>query len=134
MSELCPSGGEESPGVMESPDEQVPESPTDSNDIDDSSINMPWIKVNMYFHISSSQPLLTLFNFIIMHLLSSRADISSLLKNRQSFKYLICLGGGKNDEHFQLLLFASKFLPSILLSSSYESLFTINQSSKKSEF
>ncbi|XP_065199931.1 protein unc-80 homolog isoform X3 [Planococcus citri] len=44
-SELCPSAGEESPGIMESPDEQVPESPTDSNDVDDSSANMPWIKV-----------------------------------------------------------------------------------------
>lgn len=38
-SELCPSGGEESP------DEPVPESPTDSNDTDDTSIHMPWIKV-----------------------------------------------------------------------------------------
>lgn len=45
-SELCPSGGEESPGIMESPDEQIPESPTDSNDPDDTSVNMPWIKVS----------------------------------------------------------------------------------------
>lgn len=47
-SELCPSAGEESPGIMESPDEQVPESPTDSNDVDDSSANMPWIKVRVH--------------------------------------------------------------------------------------
>lgn len=52
-SELCASGGEESPGIMESPDEQVPESPTDSNDVDDTSVNMPWIKVRfVYFHCS----------------------------------------------------------------------------------
>ncbi|XKL60982.1 hypothetical protein PGB90_008039 [Kerria lacca] len=44
-SELCLSGGEESPGIMESPDEQIPESPSDSNDPDDTSVNMPWIKV-----------------------------------------------------------------------------------------
>lgn len=34
---------EESPGVLS--DEQPPESPNDSNDIDDTSKNMPWLKV-----------------------------------------------------------------------------------------
>lgn len=36
------SGGEESPGVLS--DDQPPESPTDSNDTDDTTKNMPWLK------------------------------------------------------------------------------------------
>lgn len=36
---------EESPGVLS--DEQPPESPSDSNDTDDTSKNMPWLKVRM---------------------------------------------------------------------------------------
>lgn len=39
----CESGGEESPGVLS--DEQPPESPSDSNDTDDTSKHLPWIKV-----------------------------------------------------------------------------------------
>ncbi len=50
-SELCPSAGEESPGIMESPDEQIPESPSDSNDPDDTSVNMPWIKVRHHLFL-----------------------------------------------------------------------------------
>ena len=36
--------GEESPGVLS--DEQPPESPSDSNDTDDTCKNMPWLKVS----------------------------------------------------------------------------------------
>lgn len=39
--------GEESPGVLS--DDQPPESPSDSNDTDDTTKNMPWMKVG--FHI-----------------------------------------------------------------------------------
>jgi len=35
--------GEESPGVLS--DDQPPESPSDSNETDDTSKNMPWLKV-----------------------------------------------------------------------------------------
>lgn len=35
--------GEESPGILS--DDQPPESPSDSNDTDDTSKNMPWMKV-----------------------------------------------------------------------------------------
>lgn len=35
--------GEESPGVLS--DDQPPESPSDSNDTDDTTKNMPWLKV-----------------------------------------------------------------------------------------
>lgn len=35
--------GEESPGILS--DEQPPESPSDSNDTDDTTKNMPWMKV-----------------------------------------------------------------------------------------
>jgi hypothetical protein len=38
--------GEESPGILS--DEQQPESPSDSNDSDDTAKNMPWMKVNVY--------------------------------------------------------------------------------------
>lgn len=37
--------GEESPGVLS--DEQPPESPSDSNDADETSKNMPWLKVSI---------------------------------------------------------------------------------------
>ena len=41
--------GEESPGILS--DDQPPESPSDSNDTDDTSKNMPWLKVSVYdFH------------------------------------------------------------------------------------
>lgn len=36
------SGGEESPGILS--DDQQPESPTDSNENDDTAKNMPWLK------------------------------------------------------------------------------------------
>jgi hypothetical protein len=38
--------GEESPGILS--DDQPPESPSDSNDTDDTSKNMPWLKVSVY--------------------------------------------------------------------------------------
>ncbi|XP_017782231.1 PREDICTED: LOW QUALITY PROTEIN: protein unc-80 homolog, partial [Nicrophorus vespilloides] len=56
-SEPCMAGeasGEESPGVLS--DDQPPESPSDSNDTDDTSKNMPWMKVmvqlsnSLYFY------------------------------------------------------------------------------------
>lgn len=37
--------GEESPGVLS--DDQPPESPSDSNEADDTSKNMPWLKVGI---------------------------------------------------------------------------------------
>ena len=37
--------GEESPGILS--DDQPPESPSDSNDTDDTSKNMPWLKVSV---------------------------------------------------------------------------------------
>lgn len=52
------SGGEESPGVLS--DDQPPESPTDSNDMDDTTKNMPWLKVmvqvlNSFYYYCSHQ-------------------------------------------------------------------------------
>nr|CAI5834351.1 unnamed protein product [Callosobruchus analis] len=41
---------EESTGVPS--DEQPPESPSDSNDTDDTSRNMPWLKVRRVLYIS----------------------------------------------------------------------------------
>ena len=38
--------GEESPGILS--DDQPPESPSDSNDTDDTAKNMPWMKVIIY--------------------------------------------------------------------------------------
>lgn len=38
--------GEESPGVLS--DDQPPESPTDSNDTDDTNKHMPWLKVSRF--------------------------------------------------------------------------------------
>lgn len=38
--------GEESPGVLS--DDQPPESPSDSNDTDDTTKHMPWMKVFCY--------------------------------------------------------------------------------------
>lgn len=38
--------GEESPGVLS--DDQPPESPTDSNDTDDTNKHMPWLKVRIW--------------------------------------------------------------------------------------
>lgn len=43
--------GEESPGILS--DDQPPESPSDSNDTDDTTKNMPWMKVRsfvFFFH------------------------------------------------------------------------------------
>jgi hypothetical protein len=37
--------GEESPGILS--DDQPPESPSDSNDTDDTAKNMPWLKVSV---------------------------------------------------------------------------------------
>lgn len=37
--------GEESPGILS--DDQPPESPSDSNETDDTSKNMPWMKVSV---------------------------------------------------------------------------------------
>ena len=39
--------GEESPGILS--DDQPPESPSDSNDTDDTAKNMPWLKVSVYY-------------------------------------------------------------------------------------
>jgi hypothetical protein len=39
--------GEESPGILS--DDQPPESPSDSNDTDDTAKSMPWMKVNVHF-------------------------------------------------------------------------------------
>lgn len=42
------SGGEESPGVLSDDHDHPPESP-DSNDTDETSKGMPWIKVMIFF-------------------------------------------------------------------------------------
>lgn len=39
--------GEESPGILS--DDQPPESPSDSNEADDTSKNMPWMKVSKIY-------------------------------------------------------------------------------------
>lgn len=49
--------GEESPGILS--DEQPPESPSDSNDTDDTAKNMPWMKVAI--HVANS------FNYYCTH-------------------------------------------------------------------
>lgn len=87
-SEPCIPGeasGEESPGVLS--DDQPPESPSDSNDTEDTAKNMPWLKVIKIY-----------LEKIIKKLI------------RPSF-----LDNGASIELFLLLLHPSKFLPSILL-------------------
>lgn len=51
------SGGEESPGILS--DDQQPESPTDSNENDDTAKNMPWLKAVI--------DLLTSYNYYCTH-------------------------------------------------------------------
>lgn len=90
---------EESPGVLS--DEQPPESPNDSNDIDDTSKNMPWLKVKQI-------PKIELMKYVVQ-------------TNRYFYEIKI-VGYGSGYQFFLLLLPSPKFLPSILLSTSYERL------------
>lgn len=51
------SGGEESPGILS--DDQQPESPTDSNENDETAKNMPWLKAVI--------DLITSYNYYCTH-------------------------------------------------------------------